>query len=249
VKTEKNPDGDYKAAQLVRANQALYDYTKAFEIPLISGKDSMKNDSTIGGRRVSIPPTVLFSTIAKMKDITKAVTMDPKTPGDLLYVIGLTKDELGASEYLAMHNAIGNNVPTVDAEQATLTFQRLAAATERELCQSISTPASGGLAICMAKKAIAGGLGMTINLNMLPVDDPALSPHARLFSESNSRFVATVSPDHREAFEKTMQGVPFAHVGDIIEAPELTIDYNASPIAHLTIDDMEMAYTKTLDNI
>lgn len=55
VRSEKTPDGEYKLAQLVRANQALADYTKAFLVPCISGKDSMKNDSTRGGRKISIP--------------------------------------------------------------------------------------------------------------------------------------------------------------------------------------------------
>lgn len=81
VRSEKTPDGEYKLAQLVRANQALADYTKAFLVPCISGKDSMKNDSTRGGRKISIPPSLLFSMIAKMDDVSKAVTPDAKQPG------------------------------------------------------------------------------------------------------------------------------------------------------------------------
>jgi phosphoribosylformylglycinamidine synthase len=76
VKSEKNPDGEFKLAQLVRANRALYDYTKAYGVPCISGKDSMKNDYIIGSRKISIPPTVLFSTIGKIEDVRKAVTME-----------------------------------------------------------------------------------------------------------------------------------------------------------------------------
>ena len=102
VLSEKTPDGPYKMAQLVRANKALYDVCTAFKVPPISGKDSMKNDSVRGGRKISIPPTVLFSTIAKMDDVRRAVTMNFKKAGDLIYVIGLTKNELGASEYFRM---------------------------------------------------------------------------------------------------------------------------------------------------
>lgn len=53
-------------AQLVRANQALFDVTTAYGVPCVSGKDSMKNDSVRGGRRISIPPTVLFSVIGRI---------------------------------------------------------------------------------------------------------------------------------------------------------------------------------------
>ena len=90
VRSEKTPDGEYKLAQLVRANQALYDITTAYGVPCISGKDSMKNDYQIGSVRISIPPTLLFSTLGKMEDVRKAVTMDVKKPGDLVYVLGKT---------------------------------------------------------------------------------------------------------------------------------------------------------------
>ncbi len=80
VLSEKTPDGPYKAAQLVRANQALYDYCVAFGVPLISGKDSMKNDYQIGDQKISIPPTVLFSVIGKINDIRHAKSMDVKSP-------------------------------------------------------------------------------------------------------------------------------------------------------------------------
>ena len=110
VQSEKTPDGEYKLAQLVRANQALYDFTKLYKVPCISGKDSMKNDSTRGGRKISIPPSVLFSAISRMDDITKAVTLDAKHAGDAVYILGETHPELGGSEYFAMLNATGNSV-------------------------------------------------------------------------------------------------------------------------------------------
>ncbi|HUH66591.1 MAG TPA: AIR synthase-related protein, partial [Syntrophales bacterium] len=99
VQSEKTPDGEYKLAQLVRANKALYDYTTAYGVPCISGKDSMKNDYHIGDVKISIPPTLLFSTMGRIEDVRKAVTLDAKHPGDLVYVLGETYDELGGSEW------------------------------------------------------------------------------------------------------------------------------------------------------
>ncbi|HPC48223.1 MAG TPA: AIR synthase-related protein, partial [Deltaproteobacteria bacterium] len=63
VESEKNPDGAFKLAQLVRANMALHDYAVAFSCPMISGKDSMKNDYIGAGIKISIPPTILISVI------------------------------------------------------------------------------------------------------------------------------------------------------------------------------------------
>ena len=99
VESEKTPDGAYKLAQLVRSCKALYDYTTLYKTPAISGKDSCKNDSTRGGKKISIPPTLLISSIGQINDVQKSVTVPFKSSGDLIYIIGKTKDELGASAY------------------------------------------------------------------------------------------------------------------------------------------------------
>lgn len=80
VQSEKTPDGEYKLAQLVRACKALSELCVAYGVPCISGKDSMKNDYTGGGKKISIPPTVLFSVLGIMDDVKKAVTSDFKKP-------------------------------------------------------------------------------------------------------------------------------------------------------------------------
>ena len=245
VQSEKTPDGEYKLAQLVRANQALYDYTKKFVVPCISGKDSMKNDSTRGGRKISIPPSLLFSMIAKMDDVRKAVTPDCKTAGDLVYVIGLTKPELGGSEYFAMLDATGNNVPKVDADMALRTFHAVSEATGRELVRSLTTPALGGLAVAFARCAMAGRLGMEIELGKIPAE--ACSELELLFSESNSRFVATVAPGDAAAFEALLAGVPFARVGVVTETPELLL-HGAAPVS-VSVEALLREYKGTLDQI
>jgi phosphoribosylformylglycinamidine synthase len=231
VLSDKTPDGPYKMAQLVRANQALYDYTVAFGVPCVSGKDSMKNDSTLGGRKISIPPTVLFSTVARMADVSKAVTLDAKRTGDLVYVIGLTRSELGGSEFYAHLNAVGTSVPTVDAGLALAVYDRIGQATDRELCRSLHTPVFGGLAMAFARKAMGGCLGLDIDLDAVPVDDPGMGAAERLFSESNSRFVATVATADREAFEGILDGVPWACVGHVDLDPVLTLRSDGTVVA------------------
>ncbi len=103
VASEKNPDGEYKLAQLVRANKALCDYTALFGTPCISGKDSMKNDYVNGGVRISIPPTLLISAVSRTPDARRAVTVDFKRGGDLIILLGTTFAELAGSEYFAEH--------------------------------------------------------------------------------------------------------------------------------------------------
>lgn len=246
VRSEKTPDGEYKLAQLVRANQALADYTKAFLVPCISGKDSMKNDSTRGGRKISIPPSLLFSMISKMDDVTKSVTPDAKQPGDLVYVIGMTRPELGGSEYFAMLDALGNNVPKVDAEKAKAIYKAVSAATDAELIHSLTTPALGGLGAAFARTAMAGRLGLDINLDSIPAEN--CNEIEKLFSESNSRFVATVHPANRAAFEEMLKGVTFALVGTVAVRPEL-IFRSRNGEKKIALDALLKAYKGTLDQI
>jgi phosphoribosylformylglycinamidine synthase len=244
VKSEKNPDGDYKLAQLVRANMALYDYTKAYGVPCISGKDSMKNDYQIGGRKISIPPTVLFSTVGKIEDARKAVTMDAKKPGDRVYVLGVTNNELGGSEYFASLGFTGNNVPKVDADSAKKLYASLERAIHEGVVASCHDCSDGGLGVALAESAFSGGLGMSIELGRVPVENVKRADNI-LFSESQSRFVVTVSPDNVGKFEKLMEGNVFSDIGIVTEM-EFIITENGNVVLSAGIDELKDAWQKTL---
>jgi phosphoribosylformylglycinamidine synthase len=255
VLSEKTPDGPYKMAQLVRANQALYDVCTAYLVPPISGKDSMKNDSVRGGRKISIPPTVLFSTIAKMDDVRKAVTMPFKQAGDPIYVIGLTADELGASEFhrwLAAEQgtpaSYGGTVPGLDLIHALATYRTLHSAIEAGLLHSSHTPTLGGLAVAFALAALGGDLGAEINLDAAP-HLGTLRDDALLFAESNSRFVVTCAPEQAAALEEKFQGLPCARVGTVTAARTLTIRTAERQLVASDLDALRKAFKKTLNGI
>jgi phosphoribosylformylglycinamidine synthase len=205
VKSAKTPDGDYKLAQLVRSNMAIYDYTTAYGVPCISGKDSMKNDYSIGKTKISVPPTLLYSVIGRISDVRKAVTMDAKRPQDLVYILGETRDELGGSEWFAAHGAIGGSVPRVDAKKAMKLYRALNKAIRAGLVASCHDCSDGGLAVALAETAFAGGLGLNIDLKDVPYGGKKRDDYV-LFSETASRFVVTIHPKDRTKFEKMMAG-------------------------------------------
>jgi phosphoribosylformylglycinamidine synthase len=222
VKSEKTPDGEYKLAQLVRANEALYDFTVAYGVPLVSGKDSMKNDYHIGGTKISIPPTVLFSVIGKVEDVRRCVTMDAKRPGDLVYVLGKTRPEMGGSEYWASKGYVGNGVPQVRPEESLLLYRSLEEAMGKGLVASCHDCSDGGLAVALAETAFAGGLGIEADLSAIPMEGVARDDEL-LFSESQSRFVVTVRPDDAAAFEEAFAGRPIDRVGRVTVEPWLRL--------------------------
>jgi phosphoribosylformylglycinamidine synthase II len=225
VKSDKTPDGEYKMAQLVRANKALYDCCVAYGIPLISGKDSMKNDFYDGTTKISIPPTVLFSLIGKIEDARKAVTMDAKRPGDIVYLMGKTAFELGGSEYYALKGFVGNRVPRVDMEKSLKRYRAYHEAVNKGVVASCHDLSDGGLAVALAETSFAGGLGLSIDLGRVlfsgvPCDR---RDEVILFSESASRHLVTVHPEDREAFEETLTGNCFSSIGTVTEDKTLTV--------------------------
>jgi len=247
IESEKTPDGQYKLAQLVRANQALYDYTKIYGVPCISGKDSMKNDYIIGDTKISIPPTLLFSTMGKIEDVRKAVTMDAKKAGDLVYVLGETYEELGGSEWFAMHGHIGNNVPKVNAQKAKKLYDALSGAIKEGLVASCHDCSDGGLGVALAETAFSGGLGMTIDLSVVPSGKVERDDYL-LFSESQSRFVVTIKPAAKDEFEKAMGGNSFALVGKIASGETFNVTgIDGREIIKENIDELKAVWQEPLN--
>ncbi len=247
VQSDKTPDGRYKLAQLVRSNLALYDYCTAYDLPCISGKDSMKNDYMIGGVKISVPPTLLFSVLGRIEDARKAVSMDAKRPGHHVYVVGTTKNELGGSEYFAHHGFVGNNVPKVDAEAAKKIYHALAEAMDRRLIASCHDCSDGGLGVALAETAFAGGLGITADLSAAPAEE-SLRPDFLLFSESQSRFVVTVATAKAREFEKIMRGLPCSRIGKVTKSPMLLVrDGSGREIVSADIFRLKRAWQKPLD--
>lgn len=253
VLSEKTPDGAYKMAQLVRANKALHDVTIAYKVPAISGKDSMKNDSVRGGRKISIPPTVLFSTIGRIEDVGQAVTLYFKKPGDAIFVVGMTKNELGGSEFLRMlarqqgnPECYGGQVPTLDCDRALALYRAMNAATGRGLLRSSHTPTLGGLAAALVLPAIGGDLGAEIDISPLPCEGN-LQDDAKLFSESNSRFVISCAPEDAAAVEEVFRGLPCARIGSVVEARRVLIaGERGRRLVDLEIDALRRAFKDTL---
>jgi phosphoribosylformylglycinamidine synthase len=231
-------DDPERLGQLKRAAFGCYDAAKAFGTPFISGKDSMFNDFSgfdAENRpvKVSVPPTLLISSIGILGDVSKAVSMDAKLPGDLVYVVGRTAEELGGSEYFAHLGSAGNTVPVLDAPSARALYVRLASAIAQDLVASAFPVSHGGLGVALAKVAIAGNLGMDITI---PTE---IRPDYYLFSESLGRFVVTIDPAKKRAFELTVG--PDAHLLGRIIGNRVRIT-GKHLLADTGISDLETAY-------
>jgi phosphoribosylformylglycinamidine synthase len=230
-----NPDGRYKAAQLVRANWALRDICLAYGIPLLSGKDSMYVDGHLPGEfgerhKVSGLPTMQFTATTVVSDVADCLTMEPTAAGDLVYVLGRTADELGGSEYYELFGYTGLHVPKVNPEANLRLYETLEKAIGSGVVASCHGIYRGGLGIHAALMCFGSWSGMELDLTRIPLEgegEGEENAHLRddriLFSESCGRFIVTVAPALRGAFEAQFKGLPCGLAGEITEEPRLVI--------------------------
>jgi phosphoribosylformylglycinamidine synthase II len=207
---------------LVRACEACYDFAMYYGTPFISGKDSLSNEFAFNGQTIKIPHTLLITAMTVVPDVKRTITMDVKTPGDAVIVVGLTRNELGGSEYLGWLGATGGFVPTVDPALSKPVLTAAAAAIAAGVVNAAHDCSDGGLGTTLAEMAFAGGFGIAADLSHLPVADITSLDRA-LFSESQSRVVLTVPSEHLATATAALAGVPHAVIGTVIPQAELRV--------------------------
>jgi phosphoribosylformylglycinamidine synthase len=237
---------------LVRAALACHDVAVAWSTPFISGKDSLNNEFSYidsSGRRqtVSIPPSLLISALGQIDDVSGAVTMDAKEAGNLIYLVGRTRAELGGSHFALVNGLEGGDAPQVDLTAAPRVFAAVHAAIERRLVRSCHDLSEGGLAAAAAEMAFAGDRGMELDLGPLRdvggIDDMTVL----LFSESNTRFVVEVPAAHRGEFESLFSDVPVSLLGRVTDHERfVVIDGDKRALIDLSLADLKFAWKSPL---
>ena len=207
---------------LVRACEACYDYAMVYGTPFISGKDSLSNEFTYGGKVIRIPHTLLITAMTVVPDVRGSITMDVKRPGDAVIMVGVTRDELGCSEYHAHLGVTGGFVPTVDAQASKRMLHGVARVTGARIANAAHDCSEGGLGVTLAEMAFAGGFGMRIDAAAVPRAGVE-SLDRMLFSESQTRIVLTVPQAMVAEARKLLGEVPHAVIGEVVAEPILTI--------------------------
>jgi phosphoribosylformylglycinamidine synthase len=242
-----NPDKPDRLGGLVRAAQACHDIALGYETPFISGKDSLYNEFETEKESICIPSTLLISAMAVMDNAERAVTMDCKRGGDLVYIIGTTWNELGGSQYYNIHGYVGNRVPRVDSKKGKNLMDALSAVMEKGLVKACHDLSEGGLGVAAAEMAFAGGLGMVIHLGQVPLGEGIGRDDYVLFSESNTRFLVEVAPKDRHHFEGMMAGIDFAAIGHVTSKERLEVyGLNGEIVLSAPIAELKEAWQRPL---
>ncbi len=245
-----------RLAELKQAVEACYDYAVAYGTPFISGKDSMFNDFKGYDEKgnpvsISIPPTLLISSIGVVSDAAKTVSLDLKRAGDRIYLLGETREELGGSEYAALMSEkkkqayTGGAVPMVDAAKNKKLYRTLTSAIRKNLVASAVSVGRGGLATALARTAMAGKLGVSVSLKKIP--GTVTGDTAAFFSESQGRLVVSVAPKRARDFERMMQGVSCVRIGSVSRDGVIRLRGKKHTV-ELPVDTALRAYRSTFKN-
>ena len=242
-----NPEKPDRLGALIRAAQACYDTALGYETPFISGKDSLYNEYETETENICIPPTLLISAMAVMENTDRTVSMDCKQAGNKIYIIGATYNELGGSHYYDINGYTGNNVPKVYPDKGKKLMDTLSNAIENGLVRACHDLSEGGLGVAAAEMAFAGGVGITMNLDKMPLGETINRSDFILFSESNTRFLAEVTPANAIRFEEAMKGVDCAAIGETTADGNLIVHgINGEIILSAPLGDLKEAWQKPL---
>ncbi|MDP2926169.1 MAG: AIR synthase-related protein [Nanoarchaeota archaeon] len=230
------------AAKVIRMLKGSADAEIYFGTPRISGKDSTSMErsyiSTETSRevRVKARPAIVMSGLGVVEDDSTATTADFKIPGDAVYVIGETRDELGASEFYQMKGFIGRNVPKSDFDEINPRYNKLPNAIKSGLVHSCQYVGRAGLALALANCSIAGDMGLDVNLDN--IDNNLGRADKILFSETTGRFVVSVLQSRTREFEEKMQGIYCRQIGHVSSEHGFNVNYQGREVVRTTVPEL-----------
>ena len=237
---------------LVRAAIACQDLAVTLGTPFVSGKDSLNNEFSYqdddGNRQtIAIPPSLLISAMGQIDDVRDAITMDAKEAGNVVFLVGDTRAELGGSHLMLSLGIEDGHVPTVDASKAKTTFATMHSAIKAQLVRSCHDLSEGGLAVAATEMSMAGGFGIRLDVSQLC--DDGLTAIEAIFSESNTRFLCEVSPGKTDDFVKLFadNGVGVFRLGTIEDSGTIEVIQEERRVIDLAVAKAKHAWMEPLD--
>jgi len=242
-----NTDRPEILGTLVEAARGCHDAAVALKTPFISGKDSLRNEFRVGENTISIPPTLLVSSLSVVSDIRRLVSMDLKESGSRLVLVGETLEELGGSHYFAHLSVPGGVVPGLQLEPAARIHRAVHHVIREGIVLACHDLSEGGLGVALAEMAFAGEAGAEVWLDKVP-RQACDGDDVLLFSESNTRYLLEVRPERVDAVLAAFQGLPAAVVGETVQYKILRIlGGNGRPVVAEALEDLKKSWKGALD--
>jgi phosphoribosylformylglycinamidine synthase len=212
-----NPEVYY---QFVMAIKGMGEACRKYDTPVTGGNVSFYNQSVFKDKTVPVYPTPTIGMLGVLDDIDQQMTLDFKAEGDVIYLIGQAKEDLGSSEYLRLlHDVKHSPVPAFDLEEEHQLHQVIHALIKGKLVHSIHDVSEGGLFVTLMESAMAGQRGFEIET------DSRFRKDAYLFGESQSRVVVSTGTENEGALLNYLKSndVSFTKLG-MVKGQKVVID-------------------------
>jgi phosphoribosylformylglycinamidine synthase len=290
--------GEHNLASLLREVIGVREVVEALNIPVISGKDSMKCSGvydvpddftldmvpadlrkhiilgevdrkvtkknffgikktiTVKQKMVEIhdPDSYIASSAVKIEDYRKCVSSSLKEEGDRIYVVGTTKDHLGASQFLSaigyqeqgapIESGLG---PRADLEEFICAANAIHSAIDNRLVASCSYIHNGGIAAALAKACWAGEKGADIVLKYIVQDGSCKSNDDLMYSETPGRFIVTISAKDKEKFEAVMNTTTCKQIGMVTSEQQMVLNRLDGKYEQIDLGQIKQAWKKPHD--
>lgn len=203
--------------QFVGAIKGMGKACKKFNTPVTGGNVSFYNQSVLEGKEEAVFPTPTIGMIGVLENQNLATSLSFQNEGDLIYLIGKNRNDIGSSEYLYKYHKVKHSpTPHFDLNEEyeiQTTVQQLI---RKGLIQSAHDCSDGGLFITLCEKGFEKNLGFSLQL------ENGIRKDALLFGEAQSRVLVSVKPEQKETFEQAIQNVAHTQLGKVTSG-EITV--------------------------
>jgi phosphoribosylformylglycinamidine synthase len=185
-----------------------------------------------------------------IEDVRRAQTTDFKAPGDLLFVVGETRGELGGTCFQRIAGEAPGSCPSVRPGPAFTSYRRMHRAIRQGVVRSCHDLADGGLWVALAESSLGGDLGARVRLDALPVSlDSGREPARLLFCETPSRFLVSVAPRNLRSWRRLMKGVPCGWIGEVTPEQEVSVESAGRKIGSLTVSEIRALWSRSGETV
>jgi len=219
--------------QFVMAIKGMGEACRKFNTPVTGGNVSFYNQTVKDGAAEPVHPTPTIGMLGVVKDKKQVLHIPFSQKGDLIYLIGESRNDINSSQYLVQeHGVEASPAPFFSLEEEYAVQNQIKMLAEKQLLASAHDVSEGGLLACLLEKSFPKGLGFDVT------PDAAIRLDAWLFGESQSRVVVSVRPEHEQAFIDIMMlnGVEFDLLGHVTKGA-------------IRIDDEDWGHVDTYRNL
>ncbi len=238
-----NPEKPENFWVMRKVCEGLADACREFEVPIISGNVSMYNESATG----PIYPTPTIGMVGVIEPGVARMTMEFKNKGDLIVMLGETRNSLGGTEYLkVLHGLEVGLPPKMEFNKEKDLHNLLIRSIEQSLVTSAHDLSEGGLLIALAEAALLGRQGVKVELKQ-----GQLRADALMFAETQSRAIVSVSPDKLDLFKKLSAeyNVPYDVIGKVTADQNFLVTLDGEPVINEEISKLVDIYENTIQKI